>query len=209
MRVLVIGTEDMTGEHVVKQLADRHHSPVALVGAENKVEEMVKLGARDVVSLESRDFSSAFSGCEAVIYLSNASPRTGEGKPILVDHQSVIDSVEAAKKHGVKRFVLMNTMPAKEMESLDSSTNDVKYHSEELLRQEKLTYTVIRTSMPVDKPGIGKVEAGPSIVNDKGEIPKEDIASVLVKALDTEEVFNKTFHVTSGEILIDEALQRL
>lgn len=27
MRVLVIGTEDMTGEHVVKQLADRHHNP--------------------------------------------------------------------------------------------------------------------------------------------------------------------------------------
>jgi hypothetical protein len=63
--------------------------------------------------------------------------------------------------------------------------------------------------MPVDKPGIGKVEAGPSIVHDKGEIPKEDIASVLVIALDTKEVFNKTFHVTSGEILIDEALQRL
>ncbi|GAI77355.1 unnamed protein product, partial [marine sediment metagenome] len=75
MRVLVIGTEDMTGEHVVKQLAERYHNPVALVGAENKVEEMVKLGARDVVSLERRDFSSAFSGCEAVIYLSSASPR--------------------------------------------------------------------------------------------------------------------------------------
>jgi uncharacterized protein YbjT (DUF2867 family) len=103
----------------------------------------------------------------------------------------------------------MNSMRAKEMESLDFSTNDVKYHSEELLRQEKLTYTVIRTSMPVDKPGIGKVEAGTSIVHDKGEIPKEDIASVLVKSLDTKEVFNKTFHVTSGEILIDEALQRL
>ncbi|MBR8645688.1 hypothetical protein KEH51_21775 [[Brevibacterium] frigoritolerans] len=60
MRVLVIGTEDMTGEHVVKQLADSHHNPVALVGAENKVEEMVKLGARDVVSLEKGIFPVLF-----------------------------------------------------------------------------------------------------------------------------------------------------
>ncbi|MGE7903319.1 NAD(P)H-binding protein [Peribacillus sp. NPDC094092] len=207
MRVLVIGTEDMTGEHVVKLLADRHHNPVALVGTENRVEEMVKLGASDVVSLEGEDFSSAFSNCEAVIYLGSASPRTGEGKPILVDHQSVIDSVEAAKKHGVKRFVLMSAMRANEMGSRDACSFRVK--SEELLRQEKFTYTVIRTSMPVAKPGIGKVEAGLSIVHDKDEIPKEDIASVLVEALDTKEVFNKTFNVTSGEILIQEALLRL
>ncbi|MFH0070544.1 NAD(P)H-binding protein [Peribacillus sp. NPDC056705] len=205
MRVLVIGTEDMTGEHVVKQLADRHHNPVALVGAENKVEEMVKLGASAVVSLERREFSSAFSDCEAVIYLSSASPRTGEGKPILVDHQSVIDSVEAAKKHGVKRFVLMSAMRANEM----GDASAIRFNSEELLRQEKFTYTVIRTSMPVDKPGIGKVEAGLSIEHDKDEIPKEDIASVLVEALDTKEVFNKTINVTSGEILIHEALRRL
>ncbi|QOS89664.1 MULTISPECIES: NAD(P)H-binding protein [Bacillales] len=205
MRVLVIGTEDMTGEHVVKQLADRHHNPVALVGAENKVEEMVKLGASAVVSLERRKFSSAFSDCEAVIYLSSASPRTGEGKPILVDHQSVIDSVEAAKKHGVKRFVLMSAMRANEM----GDASAIRFNSEELLRQENFTYTVIRTSMPVDKPGIGKVEAGLSIEHDKDEIPKEDIASVLVEALDTKEVFNKTINVTSGEILIHEALQRL
>ncbi|MET1179301.1 NAD(P)H-binding protein [Peribacillus simplex] len=205
MRVLVIGTEDMTGEHVVKQLADRHHNPVALVGAENKVEEMVKLGASAVVSLERREFSSAFSDCEAVIYLSSASPRTGEGKPILVDHQSVIDSVEAAKKHGVKRFVLMSAMRANEM----GDASAIRFNSEELLRQEKFTYTIIRTSMPVDKPGIGKVEAGLSIEHDKDEIPKEDIASVLVEALDTKEVLNKTINVTSGEILIHEALQRL
>ena len=205
MRVLVIGTEDMTGEHVVKQLADRHHNPVALVGAENRVEEMVKLGASAVVSLERRVFSSAFSDCEAVIYLSSASPRTGEGKPILVDHQSVIDSVEAAKKHGVKRFVLMSAMRANEM----GDASAIRFNSEELLRQEKFTYTVIRTSMPVDKPGIGKVEAGLSIEHDKDEIPKEDIASVLVEALDTKEVFNKTINVTSGKILIHEALQRL
>ncbi|MEY8190620.1 NAD(P)H-binding protein [Peribacillus simplex] len=205
MRVLVIGTEDMTGEHVVKQLADRHHNPVALVGTENKVEEMVKLGASAVVSLERREFSSAFSDCEAVIYLSSASPRTGEGKPILVDHQSVIDSVEAAKKHGVKRFVLMSAMRANEM----GDASAIRFNSEELLRQEKFTYTIIRTSMPVDKPGIGKVEAGLSIEHDKDEIPKEDIASVLVEALDTKEVLNKTINVTSGEILIHEALQRL
>ncbi|WP_053362783.1 NAD(P)H-binding protein [Bacillus sp. FJAT-27251] len=209
MRVLVIGTEDMTGEHVIKLLADKEHEPVAVVGSQNKVSLMTKIGASKVVVMETQDFLEAFSGCEAVIYLGAASPRTGEGKPILIDHQTMIASVEAASEHGVQRFVLLSPLRADENESGGPGTIGGKNQAEELLRQEEINYTIVRPSEPVEKPGSGKVNAAPSLKGEHGEIPKEDLASVLVEALDSRESFNKTFDVTSGETPIREALQQL
>jgi uncharacterized protein YbjT (DUF2867 family) len=209
MRVLVIGTEDMTGEHVVKLLADKQHDPVALVGSENKAAQMKKLGASDIVVFEGENFSNAFSGCDAVIYLGGASPRTGVGKPILIDHQTMIDSVEGAREHEVQRFVLLSPLGADENESGSPGTIGGKNQAEELLRQDQLTYTIIRPSEPVEKPGSGKVEAALSLKAENGEIPKEDLASILVEALDSRETFNKTFEVSAGKTPIREALQQL
>lgn len=209
MRVLVIGTEDLTGEHVIKQLSDKQHEAVALVGTKSKVDEMGRLGAADVFVLQNDDYAQAFSACDAVIYVGDASARTGESKPILIDHQSVIDSVQAAKDQGVKRFLLMSAMRANETDKGGSGTDGAKNQPEELLRNAHLTYTILRTGKPVDKPGKGKVEASLSLESKESEIPKEDIATVLVEALELEEAYNRTIEVSSGEMPIREALQQL
>ncbi|WP_053365745.1 NAD(P)H-binding protein [Bacillus sp. FJAT-27245] len=209
MRVLVIGTEDLTGEHVVKLLAEKQHEPVALAGSENQEEGLKKLGASEVIKTDDNYFSVAFKNCDAVIYLGGASPRTGESKPILIDHQLVLVSIKSAKEHGVKRFLLLSALRDHETDTSGSGTTGAKQMPEELLRQEGLTYTIIRPSEPVDKPGKGKVEVAETFATEKGEIPKEDLASVLVEVLETEHVFNKTITVTSGETPIQQALTEL
>ncbi|MEN8698541.1 NAD(P)H-binding protein [Bacillus infantis] len=209
MRVLVIGTEDLTGEHVIKLLSDKQHEVTALVGTKSKAEEMARLGAADVFVLEDDDYAQAFSACDAVIYVGDSSARTGESKPILIDHQAVIDSVQAAKDHGVKRFLLMSAMRANETDKGGSGTDGAKNQPEELLRKADLTYTILRTGKPVDKPGKGKIEAALALESEESEIPKEDIATILVEALELEEAYNRTIEVSSGETPIREALQQL
>ncbi|WP_409274847.1 NAD(P)H-binding protein [Neobacillus sp. SCS-31] len=209
MRVLVIGTDDLAGEHVVKLLCEKQHEAVVLAGTENQEEGLMKLGASVVVRTVGNDFSGAFAGCDAVIYLGGASPRTGESKPILIDHQLVLDSIKSAKRHGVKRFVLLSALRDDETDTSGSGTTGAKQMPEEQLRQEGLTYTIIRPGEPVDKPGKGKVEIAESFAMEEGEISKEDLASVLVEALDAENVFNKTITVTSGETPIRQALTEL
>lgn len=207
MKVLIIGTDDLAGEHVVKLLAEKQHEAVALASSENGVEELKKLGASRVFVAGGDDYSEAFSGCEAVIYLGSASHRTGASKPILVDNQSVNDAIESAKKHGVKRFVLLSPLRGGENEGGGSGTMELKQKSEELLKKEELAYTIIRPAKPVDKPGKGKVEVAETISDEEGEIPKEDLASVLVEVLELEGTFNKTLAVTSGETPISQALR--
>lgn len=209
MRVLVIGTNDLAGEHVIKLLAEKRHETVALAGSDNEVEGLKKLGASDVLITDGTDFSEALAGCEAVIYLDKASHRTGESKPILVDHRSVNDAIESAKKHGVRRFVLLSAMRAAENESGGSGTTELKQRPEERLRKEELDFTIIRPSTPIDKPGKGQVKVAETPGSENGEIPKEDLATVLVEVLEMERTMNKTFTVTSGETPIRQALSEL
>lgn len=209
MRVLVIGTEDLTGHHVIKQLSEKNYEPIALVGSPAKVEEMEKLGAAAVYVIEGKDFSKAFSNCQAVIYIAEASPKTGGSMPILIDHRAVIDSIRLAKQSGIKRFILLSAMRANESEGSQEWTTGAKNQPDELLRQEKFTYTVIEPSMAVEKPGVGKIEAGSSLKKANPEIAKEDIASVLVEALENENTFNKTFEISSGDTAIKEAIEKM
>ncbi|RDU38111.1 hypothetical protein DRW41_00630 [Neobacillus piezotolerans] len=209
MRVLVIGTEDLAGEHVVKLLAEKQHEAVALASSENQEEGLKKLGASDVLRTDRNDFSSAFTGCDAVIYLGGASPRTGESKPILIDHELVLDSIKSAKEYGVRLFVLLSALRDDETDTSGSGTTGAKQMPEELLRKEGIAYTIIRPSAPVDKPGKGRVEVAKTLAFEKGEIPKEDLASVLVEALEADSVINKTITVTSGETPIRQALTEL
>ncbi|OCA84062.1 hypothetical protein A8F94_15145 [Bacillus sp. FJAT-27225] len=209
MRVLVIGTYDLTGEHVVKLLAEKQHETVAMAGSENRVEELKRLGAAEVVLTNGNDVFNVMSGCDAVIYLGGASPRTGESKPILIDHQLVVDCIQSAVRCGVKRFVLLSALRGEESDASGSGTTEAKQMPEELLRQEDLDYTIIRPGIPVDKPGNGKVTVAKTLMDEEDEIPKEDLASVLVEALETEKAIGKTITVTSGETPIGQALAEL
>lgn len=209
MKVLVFGTDDLAGEHVVKLLAEKQHEAVALAGSENAAEGLKKLGASHVVVMDGEDYSEAFAGCEGVIYLGSASPRTGESKPILVDNESVNDAIASAKRYGAKRFVLLSPLRSGEDEGGSSGTMDLKQKPEELLRKEELAYTIIRPSKPVDKPGKGQVEVAETLADEEAEIPKEDLASVLVEVLEMEGTYYKTFAVTAGETPIRQALTEI
>jgi uncharacterized protein YbjT (DUF2867 family) len=209
MKVLVIGTDDLAGEHVVKLLAEKQHQAVAMASSENRAEELKRLGATEVVQTNENEISGAFSRCDAVIYLGGASPRTGESKPILIDHQLVVSSIQSAVKHGVERFVLLSALSGEESDTSGTGTIGSKQMPEELLRQEDLAYTIIRPSTPVDKPGKGKVAVSETLTTEEGEIPKEDLASVLVEALEAEKTIGKTITVTAGETPIGQALTEL
>ncbi|TLS36982.1 NAD(P)H-binding protein [Pseudalkalibacillus caeni] len=204
MKVAVMGASGSVGEHVIKFLSRKNYESVAVINETNKTEEMKKLGATEVAVSNDEHFEEAFADCDAVIYVSGASPNAGETKTVLVDHRAVIDSVKETKKQGIDRFVFLSAIRANEPEDSDSRTTGAKDEPDELLRQEGLTYTIIRPSHLVDKPGSGKIEAAES-VSSEGEIPREDVAAVLVEVLENEATYKQTYEVTAGDTRIEEA----
>lgn len=209
MKVIVFGAHSAVGEFVVSKLRENGYLSCAVVGNENQMELLRKRGADEVVVYEESSLQSLFQGYEAAIFLTGISPKAQTGKTVMVDHESVIETVNEADRQGVKRFVMMSPISANEAVGDESREIAAKEMPDEFLRQSALTYTVVQPGALNDKPGDGKISAAVTLESDTLEISREDLAEVLVTALDSESTFNKTFEVGTGDTMIEKALASL
>lgn len=209
MNVIVIGADSQVGQFVIRNLTERGHQSIAVINEKNKVPDMKKLGASKVETNGRGDFTPAFSGCDAVIFISDSSPNTGAGKTVLVDHRAVIDAVQAAKQNGVKRFIMMSAVRVGESLTASGEMIGAKDMPDELIKEEDIVHTVIRPAHMTDEPGRGTVTIADSLTESDETVPREDVAAVLVAALESEATFNRVFEVASGDTAIREAVQAL
>src|SRR5436305_1467914 len=70
-----------------------------------------------------------------------------------------------------------------------------------------LDYTILRPGSLTDEPGTGRVRVGEQV--GRGQIPRDDVAALIVAALREDATSRKTFEAVSGETPIEEALGRL
>lgn len=209
MKVIVFGAHGSVGEHVVSKLLKNGYTSCAVTGNENQIDLLKKRGAAKVEVYEESLLPTLFNGYDAAIYLTGISPKGPSGRTVMVDHQSIIETVKEAERQGVKRFVMLSAVTANEAVGDESREIAAKEMPDELLRQSKLTYTVVQSGMLTDKPGTGKITAAVTLDSAELEIPREDLAEVLVQSLETEAAFNKTFEVAEGDTAVSKALDSL
>lgn len=207
MKVFVFGSGGEIGGHVLKQLSGQGHEAVAMAETEIRAEELQMLGASKVIVSKEKDFSGVLAGCDTVIYIARDNPIAGESKNMLVDHQAAIRAVEGARQQGVKRFIYLS--PVRPDESEESKETGAKDEPEEMIIRSGLIYTVIRAAKSDSKPGTGTITAALSVGDAQGEIPFEDVASVLVESIGSETAANRSFEIAPGTTAISEALQAL
>ncbi|MBT2679695.1 NAD(P)H-binding protein [Bacillus sp. ISL-35] len=209
MKVIVFGAHSSVGELVINKLMKNGYPSCAVISNENQIETLKKLGANELVIYEEKLLPTLFHGYDAVIYLTGINPRAKAGRTVLVDHESVIQTVKQAEQQGVQRFVMMSAITANEATGDESRNIGAKEMPDELLRQSNLTYTVIQPGAVTDKPGDGKISAAITLEANNAEISREDLADVLVMSLEAETTFNKTFEVADGDTVITKALSSL
>ncbi len=209
MKVIVFGAHSSVGEFVVSKLRKNGYASCAVVGNENQIELLEKRGATKVVVYETSILQTLFKGFDAAIFLTGISPKAQTGKTVMVDHESVIETVREAERQGVKRFVMMSAITANEAAGDESREIGAKEMPDEFLRQSNLTYTVVQPGSLNDKPGDGKISAAVTLDSDTLEISRENLAEVLVATLHAESTFNKTFEVADGDTPVSEALASL
>jgi uncharacterized protein YbjT (DUF2867 family) len=209
MRVIVFGAHSSVGEHVVSKLLENGYTSCAVVGNENQIELLKKRGATEVVVYEEHLLPTLFEGYDAAIYLTGINPGRQTGRTVMVDHQSVIETVKEAERQGVQRFVMMSAIMANEAAGDESREIGAKEMPDELLRQSTLTYTIVQPGALTDKPGHGKIAAAETLDSNELEISREDLAEVLVMSLEAEQTFKKTFEAAEGDTVITKALSSL
>ncbi|MEQ9546930.1 MAG: SDR family oxidoreductase [Marinobacter sp.] len=209
MHVFIAGANGQIGQYLLQEMADSDHEARALIRHPGQGPELQQLGATETVlgDLE-QDCSEAMRGCDAVIFTAGSGPHTGPDKTIDVDQEGAIRLVDTARAMGIKRFIMVSSMRAEEPEKGPEKIRHylrAKRNADEHLKNSGLNYTIVRPGRLTNEDGTGKVAVS-SKLEAFGEIPREDVARVLLAVLDSDNTDNRVFDVVSGDTPVAEAL---
>ena len=205
--VLVAGATGGTGQEAVKQAQSKGYAVRVLVRDEAKARALFGDRVAYVVGnvKEPKSLTAAVKGATFVISaLGSNSMRDPENKPELIDFGGVKSLAEAAKKAGVRHFVLVSSMGVTDkdnrMNKMFDNIMTFKLAGEDALRASGVPYTVVRPGGLRDGAGglkgIKVMQGDPKI---QGQIPRADVAAVCVNALGRKEAFGKTFEIIGDE----------
>ena len=211
MRVLVAGANGQIGQHLVRLLAGNGHEVRTMIRSQDQAQLMRDLGGDPLVADLEGDLSGTAEGCDAVVFTAGGGPGSGAAKKETVDRQGAVKLIEAAERHGARRYVMVSAMGAADPASGPEAMQPylfAKARADEALRESELDYTIVRPGRLTNEPGTGRVAAAPSLGR-RGGIPREDVARAIAVALETEGTAGKTFELLSGDNPIEDALGAL
>ncbi|WP_101845381.1 SDR family oxidoreductase [Halobacillus sp. Marseille-P3879] len=216
MKVLVVGANGQIGKHLVSFIQEHDSLEAkAMIRKQDQVSFFENLGAETaVVDLEDdiETIAKAAEGVDAAVFTAGSGPSTGKDKTILIDLDGAVKTIEAAKAAGVKRFIMISSFDTRR-EAIQSANSSfapyvaAKHYADEWLKRTDLDYTIIHPGMLTNDQGTGQVSAAVEV--ERGEIPREDVASVIVASLENNQTIGKEFQVVGGTTSIKEAIDSI
>ena len=150
------------------------------------------------------DISHTVKGVDKVIFAAGSKGTNVIG----VDQNGAIKLIEASKKEGVKKFVMLSSMGA-DNPSISEELQEylkAKQVADKHLVDSGLKYTIVRPGALTNKDGTDKIELKTKL-GKFGKIPRADVAKTLVEVLSDDVKTNETFEIISGDVTIKEALE--
>ena len=208
MDVVVAGGHGKVGLRVLRLLADGGHRARGLIRNPDHAADLSAIGAEPVVcDMEQLDdLSECCAGADAVVFAAGAGAGSGPERKRTVDYGAAVKLMEA----GVARYVLVSAIGADRPEGWSDAMREyyeAKAGAEERLMASGLDYTIVRPGGLTDDPGTGRVRLGTDI--ERGEVPRDDVAAVVVAVLETPSTVGKAFELVAGDTPVDEAVRSL
>ncbi|HEX2176168.1 MAG TPA: SDR family oxidoreductase [Nocardioidaceae bacterium] len=212
MRVVIAGGHGQIALHLEQMLAERGDEAVGLVRNPEHTADLERAGAKAaVLDLEKArvdDVVATIRGADAVVFAAGAGPGSGAERKHTVDRDAAVLLADAALAAGVRRYVMVSAI---NVDDADPDSDEIfqvylraKAAADEYLRGQDLDWTIVRPGRLTDDPGTGRVRLGPDV--EYGEIPRADVAAVLLGALDDPATAGKQFNLVGGETPVRTAL---
>ncbi|WP_339831852.1 SDR family oxidoreductase [uncultured Altibacter sp.] len=204
-KILVAGATGTTGKKIVALLKDSEQfTPVAMVRKKEQQKEFESQQVATVLADLTEDVSHTTQGIDRVIFAAGSG-----GKDVVnVDQEGAKKLIDAAKKERVKKFVMLSSMGADHPEAATELKEylQAKHNADQYLDISGLTFTIVRPGALTNNEGLGKIKLEHKL-NERGEIPRWDVARTLVKSLDTDVAKNQAFEILTGETKIEKAVE--
>ncbi|GAB3056641.1 NAD(P)H-binding protein [Stenotrophomonas tumulicola] len=210
--VFIIGAAGQVGRHLVKQLAARGHRVRALHRKPEQAGTLQQDGATpvagDLLQLDADALAALLAGSETMVFTAGAGGKGGEEMTRAIDGRGLELAVDAARRAGVRRVLLVSAFPeagrAQHLSDTFETYMAVKKQADVHLATSGLDWVILRPGTLTDSAGTGRITAGPAIAY--GDIPREDVAATLVALVERPQVSRQIIEVTAGHTDIREAL---
>jgi nucleoside-diphosphate-sugar epimerase len=215
MRIVIAGGHGKIALILERLLADRGDSVAGFIRNPDHAADLRAVGAQAlVVDLENSsvdEVASHLAGADAVVFAAGAGPGSGAARKQTVDRDAAILLADAAEAAKVGRYLMVSSIGA-DAEAPDDAGDPVfvaylraKGAADENVRSRRaLRSTIIRPGHLTNGPGVGRVMIAEHTGH--GNIAREDVAAVLLAALDAPGSAGQCFEVISGDSPIGDAI---
>ena len=219
MRVVIAGAHGQIARRLGRLLAGRGDTAVGIVRNPDHTADLEEDGVEPaVLDLESAsvdDVAAVVHGADAVVFAAGAGPDSGAARKHTVDHAAAVLLADAAERAGVRPYVLVSSMGVEQvregtpegMDPVFAVYLQAKLRAEdEILPRPALDTVVVRPGRLTDDPGTGRVTLEHGV--GYGEVPRDDVAAVLLALLDARRA-DAVVELVGGDTPIAEAVAAL
>lgn len=211
MKITIVGASGQIARLLHPLLIQNRHQVRGLIRKEEQAAELKKAGVEPVITDIEHvdDLSDAVGNADAVLFAAGAGPGSGADRKWTVDRDGAIKLIDAAKKNGISRYVMISAMGLETPRGNEvfQVYQKAKAEADDALRNSGLDYTIVKPGRLTNEPGTGKVKAAINL--DRGEIPRADVAAVLAEIFEMPETSGLEFDLLSGDEGIRNALMTL
>jgi nucleoside-diphosphate-sugar epimerase len=196
MRIVVAGAHGQVARRLGRLLSSRGDTVLGIVRNPDHRGDLTSDGVEPVVlDLEHAgvdDVATVVTGADAVVFAAGGGPGSGIARKDTVDRGAAVLLADAAERAGVRRYLLVSSIGVEavaggatpqDMDEVFVAYLRAKLAAEEdLLARPALDVTVLRPGGLTDDPGTGRVRLARHV--GRGQVPRDDVATVLVELLD-------------------------
>lgn len=212
MHVLVIGSAKGVGRRLVDELIGRGHRVRAMVRSPEQFGDLESAGAEPVLGDLEASMDGVFDGVDATVFCAGSGSSTGADATLRVDLHGAVRAIDACTEHGVDRFVLLSSNRSGEPLAGPEPMRHylaAMHARERLLLASGLDATIVRPGRLTHEPGTGRIRIGVPEVEGQGDIPREDVATVMAACLEDDATIGVVFGLLGGDTPVDEAITSL
>jgi uncharacterized protein YbjT (DUF2867 family) len=221
MRIVIAGAHGKIARRLGRLLTSRGDTVVGIVRnpdhASDLREDGVEPAVLDLESASVDQVAGVLAGADAVVFAAGAGPGSGVARKDTVDRGAAVLLADAAERAGVGTYLLVSSVGVESVAggAAPAGMDDVfvaylraKLAAEQdLLARSGLVPVVLRPGSLTDDPGTGRVTLAPSV--DRGEVPRDDVAAVLVAFLDARPAEPVVAELVGGGTPVAEAVAAL
>lgn len=210
MTITIAGASGKIARHLHPLLIQAGHHVRGIVRSQEQADDLENIGVEAILcDIEKEgDLSDAAGKADAVLFAAGAGPGSGEARKWTVDRDGAIKLMDACQRNSIPRYIMISAM------GLETPRGDqvfqvyqqAKKQADTALKESGLDYAIVKPGMLNDYDGTGKVDIAQNL--EPGDIPREDVASVLFYLLTHPGISNSEFDLISGNSSIEDAINR-